>query len=89
MDPQLSKVIVVTALSLVMVIGITAAFWSKLRRGMPFGFLFIRFVALLEILPGLMILAILDVLEPAATAALIGIVVGYFFGTKSKEEESA
>jgi hypothetical protein len=85
-DMATLKAITAIGMIVLMVAGVIGAVVHRVKREMGFGFRFIQVLAIVEIIPGVILLAAIGVLQSEAAAALIGVSLGYVFGLKAKEE---
>jgi hypothetical protein len=78
--------IVAIGLILLMLAGLGILVYHRIKREMGFGYRFIQTLAVVIIVPGILLLAVLGIINGETTAALIGAAMGYAFGLKAKEE---
>ena len=70
----------------IMVAGLVGIFIERLKTKRGIGVRVIQFLAVTLIIPVIMILSLEGVLEPQATATLIGTIVGYVLSGIGKDE---
>ncbi len=85
-DDNNLKAVVAVGLLLLMGIGLTLVVYHRIRRELGFGYRFIQVLTIVQVVPSILLLAILGVLKSDAVSALIGGVLGYAFSLKAKEE---
>ena len=81
-----SKAIVEVAAALIMVGGLWAIFAERRRSNRGIGVRVIQLAVVVILLPSILILALEKVLEPQATATLLGAIVGYVLSGIGKDE---
>lgn len=88
MNDALTIRIVATGLIVIMAGGLGILVRHRVRTQMGFGYRFIQSLAMMEVIPAILLLAVLGIIKGEAAVAVIGTVAGYAFGLKSRTESN-
>jgi hypothetical protein len=88
-DQQTLKGIVAIGLIVIMAASVIAIVLHRTKTDKGFGYRFIQVLAVVEVVPSVLLLATLDLIKGEAAAALVGTVIGYAFGLKTKTKKES